>query len=124
MVAAWINALTGVGPSIASGSHTYSGICADLPVAPTKSNNAIVVSTGAPAASACALSAPSSAWRIPELAATIRFTSAGLTDTAANSGILQALDGALSAHALAAGGPVLPAIGLLRLVGAAGRPRH
>src|SRR5437870_13103232 len=69
MVAAWINALTGVGPSIASGSHTYSGICADLPVAPTKSNNAIVVSTGAPAASACALSAPSSAWRIPELAA-------------------------------------------------------
>src|SRR2546429_18079 len=37
--------------------------------------------------------------------ATIRFTSAGLTDTAANSGILQALDGALSAHALAAGGP-------------------
>ena len=36
MVAAWIRALTGVGPSIASGSQTYSGICADLPVAPTK----------------------------------------------------------------------------------------
>ena len=31
MVAAWINADTGVGPSIASGSQTYSGICADLP---------------------------------------------------------------------------------------------
>src|SRR2546429_2439792 len=37
--------------------------------------------------------------------ATIRFTSAGLTDTPAHSGILQALDGALSAHALAAGAP-------------------
>ena len=34
MVAAWINAETGVGPSIASGSHTCSGNCADLPTAP------------------------------------------------------------------------------------------
>ena len=34
IVAAWISALTGVGPAIASGSQTYSGICADLPVAP------------------------------------------------------------------------------------------
>ena len=34
MVAAWISADTGVGPSIASGSQTYSGNCADLPVAP------------------------------------------------------------------------------------------
>src|SRR5260370_19265460 len=30
MVAAWINALTGVGPSMASGSQTYNGSCADL----------------------------------------------------------------------------------------------
>ncbi len=45
MVAAWISALTGVGPSIASGSQTYSGICADLPVAPTKQQQAIAVST-------------------------------------------------------------------------------
>src|SRR4030042_267440 len=37
IVAAWIKELTGVGPSMASGSHTYSGIWADLPVAPTKS---------------------------------------------------------------------------------------
>ena len=29
-MAAWISALTGVGPSIASGSQTYSGNCADL----------------------------------------------------------------------------------------------
>ena len=31
MVAAWISALTGVGPSMASGSHTWSGICALFP---------------------------------------------------------------------------------------------
>ena len=37
IVAAWINADTGVGPAIASGSQTCSGICADLPVAPIKS---------------------------------------------------------------------------------------
>ena len=34
MVAAWISALTGVGPSMASGSHVYSGICADFATAP------------------------------------------------------------------------------------------
>ena len=50
MVAAWINALTGVGPSIASGSQTYRGICADFPVAPTNSSSAIAVSTPLPTA--------------------------------------------------------------------------
>ena len=34
MVAAWINAETGVGPSIASGSHVCRPNCADLPIAP------------------------------------------------------------------------------------------
>src|SRR5580693_4993074 len=34
MVAAWISAEMGVGPSIESGSHTCSGTCADLPIAP------------------------------------------------------------------------------------------
>src|SRR4051812_17300045 len=34
MVAAWISAEIGVGPSIESGSHTCSGNCADLPIAP------------------------------------------------------------------------------------------
>ena len=43
MVAAWISALTGVGPAMASGSQTNSGICADLPVAPTKSKKVINV---------------------------------------------------------------------------------
>jgi hypothetical protein len=36
MVAAWMSAETGVGPSIASGSQTWSGTCADLPTAPQK----------------------------------------------------------------------------------------
>src|SRR3984885_7091837 len=35
MVAAWINAEIGVGPSIESGSQMCSGTCADLPIAPT-----------------------------------------------------------------------------------------
>ena len=34
IVAAWIKADIGVGPSIESGSHTCKGICADLPMAP------------------------------------------------------------------------------------------
>ena len=37
IVAAWISALTGVGPSIASGNQTCSGNWADLPTAPQKS---------------------------------------------------------------------------------------
>src|SRR5215831_10573744 len=35
IVAAWINAEIGVGPSIESGNHTCNGTCADLPIAPT-----------------------------------------------------------------------------------------
>ncbi len=41
MVAACISADTGVGPAIASGSQVNSGICADLPVAPTNNNKVI-----------------------------------------------------------------------------------
>ena len=37
IVAAWISAETGVGPSIASGSQVCSGICADFPIAPMNS---------------------------------------------------------------------------------------
>src|SRR2546429_9498886 len=42
IVAAWISALTGVGPSIAGGNQTWSGTCADLPIAPQ--NTRIIVS--------------------------------------------------------------------------------
>ena len=43
IVAAWIRALTGVGPSMASGSHTCSGNWALLPTAPQKSSRPIQV---------------------------------------------------------------------------------
>src|SRR5437867_4125059 len=43
MVAAWISAETGVGPSMASGSQTWRGIWALLPQAPTKSSRQITV---------------------------------------------------------------------------------
>ena len=43
MVAAWISAETGVGPSIASGSHRCSGICALLPHAASRSSSAMAV---------------------------------------------------------------------------------
>ena len=43
MVAAWMRAETGVGPSMASGSHTYSGNWADLPAAPISSSRVMAV---------------------------------------------------------------------------------
>jgi hypothetical protein len=43
IVAAWISADTGVGPSIVSGSHRYNGSCALFPHAPMKQNNAMAV---------------------------------------------------------------------------------
>src|SRR5215831_15624802 len=52
---------------------------------------------------------------------TIRFTSAGLTNVAANSGVRQALEAALGSHALAYGAPVFTAIALLLFVGACGK---
>ena len=42
IVAAWIRAETGVGPAIASGSHTCSGNCADLPTVPPNSRSAAI----------------------------------------------------------------------------------
>src|SRR5438128_7651491 len=52
MVAAWMSALTGVGPSIASGSHIYKGNCADLAVQARKRSKLIKVveMTGMPPA--------------------------------------------------------------------------
>ena len=43
MVAAWIKADTGVGPSIASGNQVCKKNCADLPIAPTNKNKQIRV---------------------------------------------------------------------------------
>ena len=51
IVAAWISALTGVGPAMASGSQVCSGSCADLPTAPPSSRAAAAMaSAGADAA--------------------------------------------------------------------------
>ena len=44
IVAAWISAETGVGPSIASGSQVCRPSCADLPMAPTNSSRQMQVS--------------------------------------------------------------------------------
>ena len=50
MVAAWMSAETGVGPSIASGSQMWSGNCADLPMAPMATSiAAAVIAAGATA---------------------------------------------------------------------------
>ena len=43
IVAAWMSADTGVGPSIASRSQDCSGSCADLPHAPSRSSSPIAV---------------------------------------------------------------------------------
>src|SRR5258707_7255482 len=52
MVAAWIRADTGVGPSIASPSQACSGTCADLAQAPSSSSNPIAVNAPPDAAGA------------------------------------------------------------------------
>ena len=44
MVAAWISAETGVGPSMASGNQVCSRNCADLPMAPMNSSRQVSVS--------------------------------------------------------------------------------
>ena len=44
MVAAWIKAETGVGPSMASGSQVCSPNCADLPMAPMNNSRQMSVS--------------------------------------------------------------------------------
>src|SRR6516162_8436324 len=48
MVAAWIGAETGVGPSIASSSQDCSGTCADLPQAPSSSSSPSASATPLP----------------------------------------------------------------------------
>jgi len=45
IVAACNNALTGVGPSIASGNQTWNPICADLPIHPINKKKQIISTT-------------------------------------------------------------------------------
>src|SRR6185312_8218849 len=48
IVAAWMSAEIGVGPSIESGNQTCRGTCADLPIAPTNKQMQINVSASTP----------------------------------------------------------------------------
>lgn len=50
VVAAWVSADTGVGPSMASGNHVCDPICADLPTAPGRRYIRIAVMAGYPSA--------------------------------------------------------------------------
>ncbi len=59
MVAAWMSADTGVGPSIASSSHAWRGSCADLPHAPSSNSRPTAVMTPRPAPS----TAPNTGWK-------------------------------------------------------------
>src|SRR5437867_7935515 len=52
MVAAWMSAETGVGPSIASGNHVWSGSWADLPHAPMNRSSAMPVAVAGASVSA------------------------------------------------------------------------
>jgi len=58
MVAAWMRADTGVGPSIASGNQTWSGTWADFPTAPQKIQSAAAVTRSGVAAVAAGSACP------------------------------------------------------------------
>ena len=65
IVAAWINADTGVGPAIASGSQVKRGICALLPTAPAKSRSVIKVTDNVPTGMAALLENISAKFKVP-----------------------------------------------------------
>ena len=64
IVAAWINAEIGVGPSMESGSQTCRGTCADFPIAPINRQIQIKVSAdhSSPGIREIVESACASAW--------------------------------------------------------------
>src|SRR5690606_10879910 len=65
MVAAWMRALTGVGPAIAGGSHTWRGNCADFPTQPNRISSIDAVATpGATSPSSLMRNVPARAPRI------------------------------------------------------------
>ena len=75
IVAAWIRALTGVGPAMASGSQVKSGICALLPVAPMKRKSvaAIIIGSLKPVAASMivAYSSVPKCWNSSTIASTM-----------------------------------------------------
>ena len=65
MVAAWIRALTEVGASMASGSHTCRGTCADLPTAPIRKPKPARASINPGSSPAAAFSIISNTLKVP-----------------------------------------------------------
>ena len=65
MVAAWIRADTGVGPDMASGSHTCRGNCADFPIAPPNRRRAATVKVPVPMAPVAALCEMAGMFAVP-----------------------------------------------------------
>ena len=74
IVAAWMRAETGVGPSMASGSHACSGNWPDLPQAPSSSSTAIA--TRVPGESCPTRSNTSVYWTVPRFVHSRKIASA------------------------------------------------
>src|SRR3954453_12804704 len=68
IVAAWISAETGVGPSIASRSHDCSGACALFPQAPSSRRSAIAVKVPVLAEWLCAAPKTAANENVPNVA--------------------------------------------------------
>ena len=62
IVAAWMRADTGVGPSIASGSQTWSGNWALLPIAPANTSSATIGSGISSSPAGASMSVASDSW--------------------------------------------------------------
>ncbi len=71
IVAAWIRAETGVGPSIASGSQVCSRNWADLPMAPRNSSRQMLSSTGSAWPNTTQAASGVSAWNWAAVANTL-----------------------------------------------------
>src|SRR5450830_239322 len=63
-----MSADTGVGPAMASGNQTYSGICALLPAQPRNMNRQMAVTTAPPIGNSAALAATVPKSSAPRLA--------------------------------------------------------
>ena len=75
IVAECTSALTGVGPSMASGSQTWNGNCADLPMAPMRMRSAAPVTTASersPFASAAKIPSGPESSKVPVCAKSSR----------------------------------------------------
>src|SRR3546814_17956246 len=105
IVAAWISALTGVGPSIASGSHVCSPSCADLPIAPTNSSrqSTVIVSSRMPRKPIVEPAMPGAAARISGIEPVLHTRKVQTTPTTTHRSPTRLATNALIAAALVLG---------------------